>query len=439
MSTGHVLLIESNPALARTYGAYLIEAGYQATIAQSIEQANHRAKRPGIGLILLDPDELDLTMSPPDYIRALPDRPVILVTEQASMTMVIESMKAGAKDVFIKPFDRKRFVKSVDHFYPADESKKSPLPPKKKPEKPAFIGSSQVAENLRQEIDTIARSQAPVFITGESGTGKEVSARLVHYMGPRRHQPFVPVNCAAIPENLIESELFGHAKGAFTGAIQDRQGAIQRADGGVLFLDEVLDMPAIAQTKLLRFLEDQKVCPVGNDNEIQVDVRIISASNKDPRREVMSGHFREDLFYRLHVIALHLPPLRDRTADIPELTQHFLSVLASKEDRSTPHLDPNAMNALIQHPWPGNIRELKNTLHHALTITQSRVIDRDTIIRAMPPETSEPMALNQPQPLANVERRAIRRAIDHCNGNIRKAAELLEISPSTIYRKKESW
>jgi two-component system repressor protein LuxO len=301
---------------------------------------------------------------------------------------------------------------------------------------------------LFRRIERVAQSRAAVFITGDSGTGKELCAEAVHRLGPRGSGPFVPINCGAIPKDLMESEIFGHLKGSFTGAIADRDGAARLADGGTLFLDEVCEMDLALQTKLLRFLQTGLVHRVGAPAAEKVDVRIICATNRDPMQAVRSGQFRSDLFYRLHVLPIHMPALRERSGDIILLAQHFLELTAREEHKQVMQISEAAAAALLQYDWPGNVRELQNAVRQAVVLHDGPVLER-----AMLPElvTSQegaagsavmPSGIMLPQgeaDLRRIERTAIERAIDSCGGSIPKAAKLLGVSPSTIYRKREGW
>jgi two-component system repressor protein LuxO len=317
-------------------------------------------------------------------------------------------------------------------------------------------------------IAAAAPSKATVFVTGESGTGKEVCARAIHAESPRRDRPFVALNCAAIPRELIESELFGHQKGAFTGAQQAREGAAEQADGGTLFLDEIGEMSLDLQSKLLRFLQTGMVKRLGATAERQVDVRFLCATNRDPWAEVQAGRFREDLYFRLHVIPLHLPPLRERDDDVLRLADAFLARFASEEGKRFDGFDEAAREAMLGHPWPGNVRELENVIRQAVVLNRGGVIGATQLaldprrwsrLAATPSDRpggsaaeagSAPMlaaASTSPagvtttaiEPLAVVERRVIEQAIAACRGNVPEAARKLEVAPSTLYRKLAQW
>ena len=304
-------------------------------------------------------------------------------------------------------------------------------------------------------IKAVARSNASVFITGESGTGKELCAVALHKNGPRRNKPFVALNCAAIPDNLIESELFGHVKGAFTGATSDREGAATSADGGTLFLDELCEMDLSLQSKLLRFLQTGQVQKVGSDRAKKVDVRVVCATNREPLREVEEGRLREDLYYRLHVVGIYLPPLRERDVDIVEIAEQFLKAASNEEGKSFETLSQDAIDALLSHSWPGNVRELQNVIRNAVILNEGNEltakmlslspagpnvhISSQTRGEAGIGSDAGSVEISLDQPFALMERTLIEAAIAQCNGSIPRAADLLGLSPSTIYRKKDGW
>ncbi|MCB1557086.1 MAG: sigma-54-dependent Fis family transcriptional regulator, partial [Alphaproteobacteria bacterium] len=290
-----------------------------------------------------------------------------------------------------------------------------------------------------------ARSNAPVFITGESGTGKEVCAEAIHKHGPRAGGPFVPINCAAIPRDLMESELFGHVKGAFTGAVMDRSGAASLAEGGTLFLDEIAEMTPDMQTKLLRFLQNFTFTKVGGSKQETTNVRIICATNRDPLAEIQSGRFREDLFYRLHVLPIHMPPLRERGSDVTDIAELFLQRYAAEEDKAFSAFAEDAEAILRAYRWPGNIRQLQNVVRHVAVMNHGD--QREVTAAMLPGELMHRRNEGGPTgetggaivPLSDVERGAIERAIAACAGNVPQAAAMLGVSPSTIYRKKMAW
>jgi DNA-binding NtrC family response regulator len=306
-----------------------------------------------------------------------------------------------------------------------------------------MIGSSAAIQKTRKLVAAVAPSTAPVFITGESGTGKEVCAEAIHAASPRAGNPFIAINCAAIPRDLIESEIFGHLKGAFTGAISDREGAAAAADGGTLLLDEICEMDFALQSKLLRFLQTGTIQPVGSPQTRQVDIRVICATNRTPQREIAAGRLREDLYFRLHVLPIHLQPLRDRTDDIVELADWFLRLYSQEEGRNFTGISDEARAVLAAHHWPGNIRELQNIIRQAVVLHDGETLQPDMLTighteDSLPGRTGTDLAAPGRQ-LWQIERDVIEATIARFSGSIPKAADALGISPSTIYRKREGW
>ena len=364
-----------------------------------------------------------------------PGVPVAVITAHGNVESAVRALKLGAFDFVSKPVqvnDLRKIVNTALRLGAAKGAGAGEASP--------LIGSSAAMERVRKLIDRVARSQAPVHISGESGTGKELVARMIHEHGPRSGQPFMPVNCGAIPSELMESELFGHRKGSFTGATEDKPGLIRSAEGGTLFLDEIGDLPLHMQVKLLRVLQERAVRPVGETAEIPVDVRYVSASHRDLAALVSRGEFREDLFYRINVIEIHVPPLRDRDGDIAELAEHTLRRLAPRMGLAEASLTPAALTRLIQHPFPGNVRELENVLERALTLCEDNRIDAGDIqVREdsapgprLPLETPTPTPVPGDAPLGSqledMEREAIVKALEQTRYNKTAAAKLLGIS-----------
>ena len=301
------------------------------------------------------------------------DTPVAVITAHGNMETAILAMKLGAFDFVSKPVDLTKLRELVASALKLQEAAKAATP------EPRLLGTTPQMEQLRATIAKLARSQAPVYISGESGTGKELVARLIHEQGPRAEGPFVPVNCGAIPSELMESEFFGHRKGAFTGAMTDKQGLFQAASGGTLFLDEVADLPLSMQVKLLRALQEKAIRPVGEEREVPVNVRVLSATHKDLQALVQNGQFRQDLFYRINVIEVKVPPLRARTDDIPLLAKHILERLSEDTELPAPSLSARALKALAGYAFPGNVRELENILERSLTLCEGDIIDAEDL------------------------------------------------------------
>ena len=307
------------------------------------------------------------------------EAPVVVITGHGSVDSAVESLKSGAFDFIQKPLDLNRLLvttkHALDHKSLVQETK---VLRKKVSKRNQMIGESSAIERVRAIIDKVAPTEARVLITGSNGTGKEVVAHLIYENSNRSKGPMVEVNCAAIPSELIESELFGHMKGSFTGAVKDRAGKFEQADGGTLFLDEIGDMSLSAQTKVLRALQENEITRVGSDKAIKVNVRVLAATNKDLKKEIADGHFREDLFHRLNVIPIHVPDLKDRKEDIPLLVNHFIQIICTEQGWKNKQISPDAIEALQAHDWPGNIRELRNVVER-LIILSGDTITKDDI------------------------------------------------------------
>lgn len=367
------LVIDDEPDILELLTMTLSGMSIDCVTAESVAQANQALKQQSFDLCFTDmrlPDGNGL-----DIVRTIqktyPNCPVAVITAHGNIDLAVEALKSGAFDFVSKPLKLKvlrDLVNSALNLSPL----KSDVKERRSRDK--LLGDTDVIRSLRNKISKLARSQAPVYITGESGTGKELVARLIHELGSRSDEAFVPINCGAIPAELVESEFFGHKKGAFTGAVVDKQGLFQAANGGTLFLDEVADLPLMMQVKLLRAIQEKAIRPVGGNEEISVDVRILSATHKNLAECVKHGSFREDLFYRLNVIELSVPPLRQRKADIPLLVEHILEQLAAKSDELKPVIGKDAISALREYAFPGNVRELENILERAMTWSDGAVI-----------------------------------------------------------------
>ena len=360
--------------------------------------------------------------------REVPGTPVAVITAHGSVEAAVRALKVGAFDFVSKPLDLNDLRKLVTA---ALKLRGTVITPRGTATD-ALVGRSPPIERVRAMVAKVARSQAPVHISGESGTGKELVARMIHETGPRREGPFVPINCGAIPTELMESEFFGHKKGSFTGAVSDKVGLIQTAEGGTLFLDEVADLPLHMQVKLLRVIQEKTIRPVGQANEVPVDVRILSATHKDLSELVAEGSFREDLFYRINVIGLHVPPLRERGEDVLMLAHHTLVRLAQEQGVATPHLTTRAQDALLGYRFPGNVRELENILERALTLCSGDEIDvADLQLRSDGP-TEERPNVERDSPLGTqleeIERDAIIAALEQTRYNKTAAAKRLGIT-----------
>jgi two-component system repressor protein LuxO len=414
------------------------------------------------------------------YAVRCPKAVIIAVSAKGSVSRAVGAMRAGAHDFLTKPFSldalASKIMFQLRQRRPASAAAVTAPPAPKEPSalrqetassrpqpnkqtgagQNQLIGVSAQMRDIHEQIGRMAPSQAPVFITGESGTGKELCAHAVHTLSERRNNRFVTLNCAAIPRDLIESEIFGYVRGAFTGATDNRAGAAEQADGGTLFLDEIGEMDLLLQSKLLRFLQTGSFQRLGDTSTRKVDARIICATNRNPVTEISAGRFREDLYYRLHVLPVHLPPLRERRDDILPLAQAFLERYSTEERRAFKGFDADAEARIIAYPWPGNVRQLENTIRQIVVMNDGAAVTYDMLPLMIRDQSTRPNAIidlsrersraappSRPfgtiEPLWAQERRIIEDALDAFDGNIAMAAAALEISPSTIYRKRQSW
>jgi DNA-binding NtrC family response regulator len=466
-----LLLVEDTSSLSMVYQAVLTRAGHGVTCAATLAEARAACAAAPPRLVLLDlqlPDGDGLELLD-DLRRDAPDGRVIVITANGSINRAVQAMRAGAFDFLVKPFDETRLLSAVENaLLTAPAAPDAAAPPEVEDDAgfEGFIGRSAAMQEIYRMVRAIGRSTATVFITGESGTGKEVCARAIHAMSSRARRPFVPLNCAAIPRDLLESEVFGHLKGAFTGALSDKPGAAAVADGGTLFLDEVCEMDLSLQTKLLRFLQTSTIQPVGAARPVPVDVRIVCATNRDPAEEVRAGRFREDLYYRLHVVPIHMPPLRARPEDVTDIARACLVKFAAEEGKAFVEFDARVERLFAARPWPGNVRQLLNVIRNIVVLHDGPTVlpemlppeialgpgllgpapDRPPARETAPAPAPAPAAGARAHvaalvgaPLAEVERELIEATIEHCDGSIPRAARMLEVSPSTLYRKLESW
>ncbi|HZZ61533.1 MAG TPA: sigma-54 dependent transcriptional regulator [Roseiarcus sp.] len=432
-----VLIVDDDAAMREALGEAVRDLGYDAELAASGLEAMSVLDGRSVDAVLLD-----LRMPGMDGIevlrriraRAHPP-PVTVLTAHATAANTIEAMRLGAFDHLTKPIGRGEVARVVAGMLPAQAG---PRELRSEADPGGLIGSSEPMRAVQKTIGMLADSNATVLISGETGTGKELVARAIHEHGHRGGKPFVPVNCAAIPSELLESQLFGHVRGAFTGAVSDRKGAFREAEHGTLFLDEIGDMDIAMQAKILRALEDRIVTPVGG-KPVPVDVRVIAATHRDLRQRVRDNAFREDLFYRLHVVPIHLPPLRERIADIVPLAEHFL-VRAGGGRR----LAPDAAARLIRHAWPGNVRELKNAMERAAALARGDVVRAEDLgfIGETRPETDGTADWpdeDLPSATARLEEMLIRRALARSGGARAEAARILGIHRQLLYTKMKRY
>ena len=495
-----LLLIEDSSTHAIIYLKYLAKAGYNAKHVDNGGAGLVEIKNNPPEVVLLDLELPDIPgMSILKYINDnnIPSS-VIIITGHGSINIAVEAMQAGAFDFLTKPFNAERLNDTVKNAL-AHQSLSQQVCQERK-QYNGFIGASESMQTVYQMIDNVALSKASVFICGESGTGKELCAQAVHERSPRKNGPFVALNCASIPKELMESEFFGHIKGAFTGAHTERKGAVELADGGTLFLDEICEMDLNLQSKLLRFIQTGIYRKVGSDKERQVDIRFVCATNRSPLEEVTKGNFREDLYYRLHVIPINLPPLRERGEDPAMIANALLKSYAAEENKLIEGFTPQAEAILNAYQWPGNVRQMQNVIRmiavlnnskeispeqlpaplNTVTVTQTQQHSKTSTAasqeasangqgQGQEPQNQEKMAQTLPvneqqtadpaqlnaqaaeentldlssiekiEPFGVYERKIIEAAISKCEGNVPEAAAQLALSPSTLYRKIQGW
>ena len=431
MSKPAVLVVDDEPDLCELLSITLQRMDLNPRTTGTVAAARRLLKTERFDLCLTDMqlpdgDGLELVQWMQQHS---PNVPVAVLTAHGNMETAVKALKLGAFDFVSKPLDLAGLRKLVATAIKVSEDRNGDT----SAFGPRLLGASKSMQTMREMIGRVARSQAPVHICGESGTGKELVAKLIHESGPRHDGPFIPVNCGAIPTELMESELFGHKRGSFTGAISDNKGLIQSAEGGTLFLDEIADLPLHMQVKLLRVIQERTVRPVGEQAEVAVDVRVLSATHKNLSQLVAEGKFREDLFYRVNVIELRVPSLRERPEDVPELAEAVLRRLGRRMKISPPTLSRDALAGLKTYPYPGNVRELENILERAITLsTGGEVTAADIQLRVTPGEASSAAATTAVAALGDhledIEREAIMRALEQARYNKTAAAKLLGMS-----------
>ncbi|WP_349431825.1 sigma-54 dependent transcriptional regulator [Methylomarinum sp. Ch1-1] len=378
MTMPTTLVVDDEPDIRELLEITLNRMDIKTICAEDINSARRLLEKNRFDLCLTDMrlpdgDGLDLL----EHIQTLGvQTPCAVITAHGSMDTAVKAMKKGAFDFLSKPIDLTALRQLVSNALQLSTSQQKQ---RDRRTRDVLLGESELMRQIRSKIEKVARSQAPVYISGESGSGKELVARLIHRQSPKNENPFIAVNCGAIPHELMESEFFGHKKGSFTGAVSDKPGLFQAADGGTLFLDEVADLPLSLQVKLLRAIQEKKIRPVGEHNEVSVNVRLLSATHKDLAKMVQEGHFRQDLYYRLNVIELNLPPLRARSSDIPQITEFLLTKLAKANEMPQPKISKSALTALRNYYFPGNVRELENILERALALYDGNVIEQDDL------------------------------------------------------------
>lgn len=369
--------------------------------------------------------------------------PVIMITAYGTIQQAVEALKEGAMDYVVKPFDVEELKIIVSHGLERGKLKQENILLKKQlRDKFSFeniVGNSKKMREVYSLIEKISATDSTVLVKGESGTGKELAARAIYFLSHRREKPFVSINCGAVPENLLETELFGHMKGSFTGAIADKKGMFEMAEGGILFLDEIGEMSALTQVKLLRALQDKRIRRVGGTEEISVDARIISATNQNLKKKIEEGKFREDLFYRLNVLSLVMPPLRKRKEDLPLLVSHFIKKYCQEMGRKTKRIAPEVMNVLESYPWPGNVRELENVIERIVAIEERGIITKESLPEELLAPHKKPDTTYLFEPgfslnvhLDDIAKNYIKQARQAAGGKLRETASLLGISYRTL-------
>ena len=478
-----VLLIEDSTSLAILYKQYVKDESFDLFHVETGRDAITFIERNLPQLVILDLKLPD--MNGEDILDWVNENQVptsvVVATAHGSVDIAVNLLQKGAKDFLEKPIQADRLKTSINlHLQQVKlENLVEDIEAKFDRNRfHGFIGSCLPMQGVYKIIDSVAPTNASVFIIGESGTGKEVCAEAIHQESKRKDKPFVAINCGAIPKDLMESEIFGHLKGAFTGATADRKGAASLANGGTLFLDELCEMELDMQKKLLRFLQTGTFTPLGGSRELKVDVRIICATNRDPLLEVEEGRFREDLYYRVHVVPIEMPPLKERGNDITTLATHFLKVFAKEDSKKFNGINRDAESLLKRYSWPGNVRQLQNVIRNIVVLNNDAKLSIEHLpeqisrgpkapkskpLQSIPSQHSHSVmqdiaaAQSESTPLASedisksqatnitirpmwiVERETIQQAIDYCDGNVLNAAVLLELSPSTVYRKKQAW
>jgi two-component system response regulator AtoC len=443
-ATGKILVVDDDPASRSSLGEAMTREGYSVTLASSGEEAIEAGKEVEFDVVLTD-----LRMKGVDGLQVLrrfksirPETVLIVMTAFASMDTVVDALSAGAYDYVSKPFRldqiRLKVRQSLEHASLLRENRNLRQRTQDLELQGEIIGSSPAMVEVFKAVAKVSSSDATVLLQGESGTGKELVARSIHRLGDRKGHPFLAVNCASVAESLLESELFGYARGAFTGAVGSKRGIFESASRGTVFLDEIGDTSPAMQSKLLRVLESGEILPVGSSSAIEVDVRVISATHRDLTELVGEGRFREDLYYRLKVVTIQLPPLRERISDVPLLFDFFLRKYSSRQGK-TLAVQSEVVPLLQSYSWPGNIRQLENVVERAVALNTSGVFSLEDLpeeIRSAKGASSRPRDRTWPT-LAQVEDRYIREVLESCQGNMSRAAEILGIDRRTLYRKIE--
>jgi DNA-binding NtrC family response regulator len=442
-ATGSIILVDDEEKILKVHGRALRDHGHDVVETTSARRAQQMLTERSFDVFIVDnvmPEKngLDLIR---EYVSTTPESEraqILMMTAHATVESAIEAMKLGALDYLQKPFEVDELLvvvrRALDHQRLQTEHGYLIAERDEQFDHYGIVGRSRAMQEVIRRAELVAETKSTVLILGETGTGKELVARAIHDRSAQRAMPLIKVNCAAIPETLLESELFGHVRGAFTGATTTKKGKFALADGGTIFLDEIGTMSPALQSKLLRVLQEREFEPLGAERTQRVDVRVIAATNRDLRQMVAEGKFQDDLFYRLNVIPIEIPPLRERRDDIPALAEHFIKKHAQRTGRRIERLDESALATLQQYDWPGNVRELENTIERAVVLTQGSAITSQavSVFGAVTPQASGLPSLKLRQNIEWVERETIRRALDNAGGVKKDAAELMGISQRAL-------
>lgn len=449
MSEGKVVVyvIDDDPSICQLLAEALRDK-YEVETYQNGEKGMEAIEERPPDVLLLDlrlPEKGGMEILE-EVREEFPELVVIMITANQEVSSAVKAIKLGADDYIVKPFDLEEIEvniqKSLENKELKQEVKQLRSFLRGNFRHTPLLGESAAMQEVKDRIRKVVDAKTQVLIVGESGTGKEVVANTIHYNGPRREQPFVAVNCAAIPSDLLESELFGHKKGAFTGAEEDKKGKIELADGGTLFLDEIGAMPMEMQAKVLRVLQDQQVVPVGGEKARQLDFRLISATSSDLETMVTENEFRQDLYYRINVFKIELPPLRERKEDIPVFCDHFLKEISKKVEKELDGVSDSALDLLRAHDWPGNVRELRNVLESAAVVTENTELqpeDFDLFQELREESSKRSESIYAGMSLEDAEEKLIRKTLQEYEGNITKSAEALGITRKTLRKKRDEF
>jgi DNA-binding NtrC family response regulator len=440
----HILVVDDEETMTESLAAWLREDGYSVDTASSGREAIEKARAREYAIYFVDlkmPGGIDGIETMMEIRRLQPEASVIVITAYATVDTAITAMKEGAQEYVVKPCHPQEISLLVERIIRVKNLQRENAILRRKLTR-QYRFHDLVSKNPRLAeifdlVREVASQRSTVLIQGESGTGKELIARAIHFSGERSSRPFVAVSCAALAETLLESELFGHERGSFTGAVSQRKGKFELADAGTLFLDEIGDISTKVQVDLLRVLQERRFFRVGGTSEIQVDVRVIAATHRELQTEVREGRFRDDLFYRLNVINVHIPPLRERREDVPLLAQEFLDRLSHELGREVSGISDEALRLLIDHDWPGNVRELENAIERALVTCKSGVLTAEDLAFLRPRETPWSTGLGLPPGLTlqDIEKQYIAATLQRLQGNVKAAADALGIDRSTLYEK----